>query len=236
MDSKQCWITSQTSRTNVVLRVQCSFLTAFSPFWKPLSLPTGDCPIAWTLPRFWSVVALPGPAFVLWNRKSSRKLKCHSISSPTLIQSGLRLGWVDLDLGSSPGWWAASVATYCPSRMVEHSKSKSTQPTDKPPAPPCMALMMFVQMLFVIMERVCVKKKDLLLTLPVWLGLSASFYLPLPLYQWFCLFTGTPQWREDNCNIRKNLRNYNCSAFGNGWGSCSCQISIFLENSEVRDT
>ena len=36
------------------------------------------------------------------------------------------LGWVDLDLGSSPGWWAATVATYCPSRMVEHSKSKST--------------------------------------------------------------------------------------------------------------
>ena len=38
------------------------------------------------------------------------------------------LGWVDLDLGSSPGWWAATVATYCPSRMVEHPKSKSTQP------------------------------------------------------------------------------------------------------------
>ena len=38
-----------------------------------------------------------------------------------------RLGWVDLDLGSSPGWLAASVATYCPSRMVEHPKSNSTQ-------------------------------------------------------------------------------------------------------------
>ena len=38
------------------------------------------------------------------------------------------LGWVDLDLGSSPGWWAATVATYCPSRMVEHPKSKSTKP------------------------------------------------------------------------------------------------------------
>ena len=37
-----------------------------------------------------------------------------------------QLGWADLDLGSSPGWWAATVATYCPSRMVEHSKSKST--------------------------------------------------------------------------------------------------------------
>ena len=35
-----------------------------------------------------------------------------------------QLGWVDLDLGSSPGWWAATVATYCPSRMVEHPKSQ----------------------------------------------------------------------------------------------------------------
>ena len=38
------------------------------------------------------------------------------------------LGWVDLDLGDFPGWWAATVATYCPSRMVELPKSKSTQP------------------------------------------------------------------------------------------------------------
>ena len=38
------------------------------------------------------------------------------------------LDFVDLDLGSSPGRWAATVATYCPSRMVEHPKSKSTQP------------------------------------------------------------------------------------------------------------
>ena len=33
------------------------------------------------------------------------------------------LGFVDLDLGSSPGWWAATVGTNCPSRMVEHPKS-----------------------------------------------------------------------------------------------------------------
>ena len=39
------------------------------------------------------------------------------------------LGWVDLDLGSSPGWWSATVATYCQSRVVEHSKSKSTKPS-----------------------------------------------------------------------------------------------------------
>ena len=38
------------------------------------------------------------------------------------------IGWDDLHLGSSPGWWAATVATYCPSRMVEPPKSKSTQP------------------------------------------------------------------------------------------------------------
>ena len=38
------------------------------------------------------------------------------------------LGRVDLDLVSSPGWWAATVATYCPGRVVENPKSKSTQP------------------------------------------------------------------------------------------------------------
>ena len=35
------------------------------------------------------------------------------------------LGWVDLDLRSSPGWWAAIVASNCPSRVVGHPKSKS---------------------------------------------------------------------------------------------------------------
>ena len=38
------------------------------------------------------------------------------------------LGWVDLDLRCSLGWWAATVAIYCPSRMVEHLKMKLTQP------------------------------------------------------------------------------------------------------------
>ena len=37
------------------------------------------------------------------------------------------LGLVGLDLGSSPGSWAATVATYCPNQMVQHPKSKSTQ-------------------------------------------------------------------------------------------------------------
>ena len=35
---------------------------------------------------------------------------------------------VVLDLGISPGWSAAIVATYCQSRVVEHAKSKPTQP------------------------------------------------------------------------------------------------------------
>ena len=34
------------------------------------------------------------------------------------------LGWVDLDVGSSPSWWwwAVNVATLCPGRVVEHPK------------------------------------------------------------------------------------------------------------------
>ena len=44
---------------------------------------------------------------------------------------GQESGWVDLDLRCSQGWWAAIVATYCPSRMVEHLKSKSTQPNSE---------------------------------------------------------------------------------------------------------
>ena len=35
------------------------------------------------------------------------------------------LGWVDLDLGSSPGWWAAIVASYCPSGVVEQPRSET---------------------------------------------------------------------------------------------------------------
>ena len=37
------------------------------------------------------------------------------------------LGWVDMDFRSSLGWRAVIVAIYCPSRMVEHPRSKSTQ-------------------------------------------------------------------------------------------------------------
>ena len=51
------------------------------------------------------------------------------------------LGWVDLDLGSSLGWWAATVATYCPSRMVEHPKCKSTKPSLGGHGTPCRSVM-----------------------------------------------------------------------------------------------
>ena len=50
------------------------------------------------------------------------------------------LAWVDLDLGSSPGWWAATVATYCPSRVVKHPKSKSTKPSLRGHGTPCMLI------------------------------------------------------------------------------------------------
>ena len=42
--------------------------------------------------------------------------------------SGVDMDLVDLDLGICSGWWAATVAAYCPSRMMELPKSKSTQP------------------------------------------------------------------------------------------------------------
>ena len=38
------------------------------------------------------------------------------------------LGWVDLYLGSSQGWLAVTADSYCPCRLVEHLRSKTTQP------------------------------------------------------------------------------------------------------------
>ena len=49
------------------------------------------------------------------------------------IQSGAAyhsLGFEDENLGSSPGWWAATVATYCPSRSVELPKFLSLKPCE----------------------------------------------------------------------------------------------------------
>ena len=43
-------------------------------------------------------------------------------------------GFEDEDLGSSPGWWAATVATYCPSRPGECPKFfKALRMTGRPP-------------------------------------------------------------------------------------------------------
>ena len=42
------------------------------------------------------------------------------------VQSGAAhhsLGFVAENLGSSPGWWAATVATYCPSRPGNYPNS-----------------------------------------------------------------------------------------------------------------
>ena len=50
----------------------------------------------------------------------------HWVGIYRVTQKVSDLGWVDLELGSSPGRWAGTMVTYCPSRMVEHLKSKST--------------------------------------------------------------------------------------------------------------
>ena len=44
--------------------------------------------------------------------------------------SGHSLGFEDVDLGSSPGWWAATVAAYCPSRLGELPKFVSSKPCE----------------------------------------------------------------------------------------------------------
>ena len=49
------------------------------------------------------------------------------------LQSGASdhsLGFEDEDLGSSPGWWAATVATYSPSRLGELPKFLSSKPCE----------------------------------------------------------------------------------------------------------
>ena len=49
--------------------------------------------------------------------------------------AGHSLGFEDEDLGSSPGWWAATVATYCPSRPGELPKSSALKPSEVSDAP-----------------------------------------------------------------------------------------------------
>ena len=46
-------------------------------------------------------------------------------------------GFVNKNLGSSPGWWAATVATYCASRPGELPKFLSSKPCEWRAAPLC---------------------------------------------------------------------------------------------------
>ena len=45
---------------------------------------------------------------------------------------GFRQGFKDEDLGNSPGWSAATVATYCSSRMVKLTRQINVSPADLP--------------------------------------------------------------------------------------------------------
>ena len=68
---------------------------------------------------------LPSSALATSLKLSARNKENRFVSAVyrvTLVV--VHLGWVDLDMGSSPGCLAAVVATYCPSRMVEHPKCK----------------------------------------------------------------------------------------------------------------
>ena len=47
------------------------------------------------------------------------------------------LGFEDEDLGSSPGWWAATVASYCLNRLVELPKCLSSKPSERRDAQQC---------------------------------------------------------------------------------------------------
>ena len=97
--------------------------------------PTGALPLQFRSRRRWSRRCRGRGRRSRWRRWTRTGER-----TATLIQSGAsgeRLGWVDLDLGSSLRWLAATVATYCPSRMVEHPKSNSTQPSRSPDAPDC---------------------------------------------------------------------------------------------------
>ena len=55
------------------------------------------------------------------------------------------LGWVDLDLGCLTGRWAVLQLWCCPSKTVEHPKSKSTQPSPRGDGSPCIVFAKFLQ-------------------------------------------------------------------------------------------
>ena len=80
---------------------------------------------AWAVGSYSSGPPAEGTPQILVNPTQVHEQMRHAVQG----DSGGRIPrFVDLDLGSSPGWWAATIATYCPSKMVEHPKSKSTQP------------------------------------------------------------------------------------------------------------
>ena len=71
-------------------------------------------------------------------RAGEKAFVSEEVSCPEIIYfyiqrflSTLSHGFEDENLGSSPGWWAATVATYCPSRPGEHPKSSSSKPHDR---------------------------------------------------------------------------------------------------------
>ena len=56
------------------------------------------------------------------------------------VQSGAAcpsLGFEDENFWSSPGWWAPTVASYCPSRPRKLPKFLSSKPCERSAAPPC---------------------------------------------------------------------------------------------------
>ena len=74
------------------------------------------------------------------------------------------LGWVDLDLGCSTGRWAVLQLWCCPSKTVEHpkSRSKSTQPAGSPrgDGSPCKLLHSKAKLLFQCQQKVVLDQMD----------------------------------------------------------------------------
>ena len=82
--------------------------------------------------RVQSCVEMPNgyhlPSVQGW-KKRGRRVRPRAIAGLYRVrQVVVHLASVDKNLGSSPGWWAATVATYCPSRLGELPKFLSTEP------------------------------------------------------------------------------------------------------------
>ena len=55
----------------------------------------------------------------------------------------VHLGWVDSDLGSSPGWWAVTAATCCPTGGWNIPNLSQQNPGAQPPWSPCTCITLF---------------------------------------------------------------------------------------------